>query len=209
MPKTTPDATRQAQRAAEARARQVPLPAGLDPDTVGTTAAPGSCTSTGGTTRPGRRGARSPNTCTRTARPAADRRPTAPNASCRACTPSKSSGRSSEPDGWRRPANRGRSRWPARAATRASRPRGLAGKAARVPSLTRNRNTSASTHRAHEHERETRTRARAVSRANPANHRGATRVAHARETAGFRGPCETHRESRETPVRNPAKLDAA
>lgn len=40
MSKTkTPDATRQAQRAAEARARQVPLPGGLDPSEIGATAA--------------------------------------------------------------------------------------------------------------------------------------------------------------------------
>lgn len=38
-PKTMPDTTRQAQRDAEARARQVPLPHGLDPNTVGATAA--------------------------------------------------------------------------------------------------------------------------------------------------------------------------
>lgn len=38
-PKATPDATRQAQRASEARARQVPLPNGLDPNTIGAAAA--------------------------------------------------------------------------------------------------------------------------------------------------------------------------
>lgn len=137
MPKPTTTAHRQAQRDAETRARQVPLPDGLDPSSVGATAAlfVGQYRKRHRAVRPVR------------------------SAACRA-TPAS-------------------------------------------------RNTSSSTHRAHEHERETRTRARAVSRANPANHRGATRVAHARETAGFRGPCETHRESRETPVRNPAKLDAA